>query len=306
MVLEILNDALPFSIPVGMVSFKPQHEYLVAIDSDGCVFDTMDLKHKECFIPAFIREYNLQAVANYARQAAEFVNLYSKNRGCNRFIGLLLQLSLLSERPEVLARGVQVSVPASLALWLRQAKSLGEPSLQAAIQESPDADLERALAWSRSVNASIAEMVHGVPPFPWARKTIDLLSGKADMIVCSATPTATLEAEWAEHGIASKVQKIFGQEAGSKKQILELAKHYAPGKVLMVGDAPGDRQAAEANGAAFFPICPTREDESWALLHNEGVDRFLTGRFSIDFQRTLNSAFDALLPDRPPWATDHD
>ncbi|MEZ6108362.1 MAG: hypothetical protein R3B96_20265 [Pirellulaceae bacterium] len=148
-----------------MGAFKPQHEFLVAIDSDGCVFDTMDLKHKECFIPQFIRHYGLQAVANYARQAAEFVNLYSKNRGCNRFIGLLLQLSLLAERPEVAARGVTVEVPASLALWLRQAKSLGEPALAEALATNPDPALERALAWSRDVNVAVAQMVTGVPPF---------------------------------------------------------------------------------------------------------------------------------------------
>ena len=34
-----------------MFPFEPQHTYLVGIDSDGCAFDTMELKHKECFIP---------------------------------------------------------------------------------------------------------------------------------------------------------------------------------------------------------------------------------------------------------------
>lgn len=285
-----------------MGAFKPQHEFLVAIDSDGCVFDTMDLKHKECFIPQFIRHYGLQAVANYARQAAEFVNLYSKNRGCNRFIGLLLQLSLLAERPEVSARGVTVEVPASLALWLRQAKSLGEPALAEALATNPDPALERALAWSRDVNVAVAQMVTGVPPFPWARRCLESLRGRADMIVCSATPTATLKSEWHEHGLAGHVREIFGQEAGSKRTILEIAKAYEPGKVLMVGDAPGDRQAAEAHGAWFFPICPTREDESWAVLHDEGIERFLAGRYGKDFQNALNTAFDQLLPDRPPWA----
>ncbi|MEZ6108363.1 MAG: hypothetical protein R3B96_20270 [Pirellulaceae bacterium] len=94
----------------------------------------------------------------------------------------------------------------------------------------------------------------------------------------------------------------FGQEAGSKRTILEIAKAYELGKVLMVGDAPGDRQAAEAHGAWFFPICPTREDESWVVLHDEGIERFLAGRYGKDFQNALNTAFDQLLPDRLPWA----
>ena len=72
-----------------MHEITPQHDFLVGIDSDGCAFDTMELKHKECFIPNTINYYNLQAVSKYAREAAEFVNLYSKSRGVNRFPALL-------------------------------------------------------------------------------------------------------------------------------------------------------------------------------------------------------------------------
>ena len=37
-----------------MTDLPPQHEFFVAIDSDGCVFDTMEVKWKECFIPQTI------------------------------------------------------------------------------------------------------------------------------------------------------------------------------------------------------------------------------------------------------------
>jgi hypothetical protein len=59
---------------------QPKHKYFIGIDSDGCAFDTMEIKHKECFIPNIIKHWNLQAVSKYAREAAEFVNLYSKWR----------------------------------------------------------------------------------------------------------------------------------------------------------------------------------------------------------------------------------
>ncbi|HIQ21582.1 MAG TPA: HAD family hydrolase, partial [Planctomycetes bacterium] len=29
-----------------MIDLTPKHDYLVGIDSDGCAFDTMELKHK--------------------------------------------------------------------------------------------------------------------------------------------------------------------------------------------------------------------------------------------------------------------
>ena len=91
-----------------MFSITPKHDFLVGIDSDGCVFDTMEVKHKECFIPNIINHYGLQGVSKYAREAAEFVNLYSKSRGANRFPALVEQLEWLRRRPEVKARGVKV------------------------------------------------------------------------------------------------------------------------------------------------------------------------------------------------------
>src|SRR6516164_6964713 len=85
-------------------AFPQRNEYFVGIDSDGCAFDSMEVKHKECFIPNIIRFFRLAAVSKYAREAAEFINLYSQWRGINRFPGLTLSLDLLAERPEVKRR----------------------------------------------------------------------------------------------------------------------------------------------------------------------------------------------------------
>ena len=63
----------------------PENEFFVGIDSDGCVFDSMEIKHKECFIPQTVKHWGLQAVSRFAREAAEFVNLYSRYRGINRW-----------------------------------------------------------------------------------------------------------------------------------------------------------------------------------------------------------------------------
>ncbi len=86
----------------------PRKDFFIGIDSDGCAFDTMEIKQKECFCPNFIKHYGLQAVSKYARETWEFVNLYSKDRGCNRFIAVIRALDLLRERPETKTRGVKV------------------------------------------------------------------------------------------------------------------------------------------------------------------------------------------------------
>ncbi len=284
-----------------MTNWNRQHEFLVAIDSDGCAFDTMELKHKECFIPNTIRYYGLQAVSKYAREAAEFVNLYSKSRGVNRFPALTETLQWLTRRPEVIARGVEIRIPQALVDWIARESKLGNPALQAAVESTGDPDLKLALQWSEAVNHTVKEMVHGVPPFPGVRESLEQLSGKADMIVCSATPNEALQSEWREHHIDQFVAAICGQESGTKKETLTAAGDYPSGQTLMVGDAPGDYQAAQANDCLFFPICPGSEEASWQRFVEEGIDRFLAGSFAGSYQQELLEQFEQTLPEHPPW-----
>ncbi len=287
-----------------MFDLTPKHEFLVGIDSDGCAFDTMELKHKECFIPNIINHWELQGVSKYAREAAEFVNLYSKSRGVNRFPALVEALEWLRRRPEVKARGVKIEIPESLRAWIREETKLGNPALEAKVAADGDADLKKTLAWSKAVNASVAGMVRGVPPFPFVRESLQKLQGKADALVVSATPQEALVREWEEHDLTQYVVAICGQEIGTKKESLAVAAKYGVGKALMIGDAPGDYKAAQANHTLFFPINPGNEEASWKRFYEEGIERFLSGTFDLAYQQALLDEFDSYLPERPPWPVD--
>ena len=284
--------------------YKPEQKFFVGIDSDGCVFDSMELKHKECFIPAFINHYDLQGVSKYARETSEFVNLYSQSRGCNRFLGLVEQLDWLRRRPEVQERGVKVPTLTGLINWVEQETKLGNPTLAKIVEATGDPDLTDALKWSREVNEAIEAMVRGVPPFPLVKKCLERFAEYADMLVVSATPNATLEAEWEEHGMRKFVRAICGQESGNKKETLVVAKQYEENKSLMLGDAPGDYKAAVANNCLFFPINPGNEEASWQQLDAEGIDHFLNGTFAGEYQQQLLDEFNKYLPAKPPWPVD--
>jgi phosphoglycolate phosphatase-like HAD superfamily hydrolase len=284
-----------------MFHLDPQHEFLVGIDSDGCAFDTMEVKHKECFIPNIINSYELQGISKYAREAAEFVNLYSKSRGINRFPALVETLEWLQKRPEVRARGVKITIPEGLVAWIKAETKLGNPALNAAVEASRDPHLKQALEWSIAVNEAVARIVRGVPPFPYLRESLEKLALKADLIVISATPNEALTREWKEHDLARYVRAICGQEIGTKKESLAVARKYPPNHAMMVGDAPGDYSAAVANKALFFPINPGAEEESWKRFHDEGIDHFLAGTFAGEYQQQLLDEFDRFLPERPPW-----
>ncbi len=285
--------------------FQPRHNFLVGIDSDGCAFDTMEIKHKECFIPNIIQYWDLQPVSKYARQAAEFVNLYSTWRGTNRWPALVMVFDLLRERDEVQRRGVTIPRAESLRAFIAQEKHPHSDSgLKGYMAEHPgDPELERALAWTTAVNSAVAEMVHGVPPFPYVRESLQAMQDRADMIVVSATPTAALDKEWHEHDIAQFVAVIAGQEMGKKAQHLSLASggRYDPSHILMIGDAPGDMKAARANNALFYPIMPGEEEQSWRRFHEEAMDRFFAGTFAGEYEAALIAEFEAHLPSTPPW-----
>ena len=287
------------------LNYKPQHEFLIGIDSDGCAFDTMELKHKECFVPNTIKYWNLQGVSKYAREVFEFVNLYSKSRGINRFPALIETLQRLACRPEVKQRGVKVEIPQSLIDWVARETKLGNPALKEAIERSPDSGLKQTLEWSLAINKSVDFIVDkGVPPFPFVRETLEKMWGKADVLVVSATPQEALVREWEEQGISRYAAAICGQEVGTKKESLEKARligTYSENKMLMIGDAPGDHKAAAANKALFFPINPGAEEQSWQRLYSEGLDRFFAGTFAGSYQQELLDEFDRYLPSEPPW-----
>jgi phosphoglycolate phosphatase-like HAD superfamily hydrolase len=284
-------------------SFRKTKAFFIGIDSDGCAFDTMEVKHKECFIPNIIKFFDLAAISKYAREVAEFINLYSFWRGVNRFPGLVLTFDLLAQRPEVARRGFRLPPVPGLRAWIASESTLANSSLQAAIDATDDPDLVATLQWSEAVNQSIAEIARNVPPFPLVRESLIAMDDRADVMVCSATPVAAVCREWKEHGISQHVALIAGQEMGSKADQIALsaAHQYDAYKMLMVGDALGDLRAAEANGALFYPIDPGHEDESWARFHDEALPRFFDGTYAGSFMDAQIKRFRALLPDAPPW-----
>jgi phosphoglycolate phosphatase-like HAD superfamily hydrolase len=287
-----------------LAEMQHQYDFFVGIDSDGCAFDTMEVKHKECFIPNTIKHWDLQPVSKYAREAAEFVNLYSKWRGINRWPALVMVFDLLSDRSEVQARNVvPPEAPHLRAFIADDAFPKSNDGLIAYMAEHPDPELERAWTWTTAVNGTITDMVYGVPPFPYLRESLEFLAGKADMIVVSATPVEALSREWEEHDIAKYVRVIAGQEMGKKALHLQLAAQgkYPSDHILMIGDAPGDMNAARANGALFYPINPGYEEASWQRFNEEAVHKFLAGEYKGDYEARVIAEFERLLPEVPPW-----
>ena len=284
-------------------NLKKTCDTFVGIDSDGCVFDTMGVKQREHFHPQIIKHWNLQKIEKQLRAAAEFVNLYSKWRGKNRFPDLLKVFELLHDWDEVKASGVKLPETAALRAYCNSGLPLGNPSLKAEVARTNDPELKLVMAWSLDVNKDIDQNMRPVPPFVWAKKSLEKMKGRSDMIVVSQTPEEALIKEWRHHKIEHFVPIIAGQELGTKSEHLKLASDgkYPSNRVLMIGDAPGDFTAAKDNHALFYPIVPGKEDASWKLFCEEAYDLFLKGSYGGAYADKLIKEFNDSLPEVPPW-----
>ena len=289
--------------------FKPKKKFFVGIDSDGCAFDSMGIKQRECFCPWMIGHFGLQPVAQAARECKDFADLFSNTRGANRHKTIKRILAeLLPSHPMVKERNFKVPQFPHYFAWVDGPQSvLSDDGLKQAIGKASDPaakqELELVLAWSQRVNWAIKEIVKQMPPFPYVRESLEKIGPLADVIVVSATPGEALAREWEEHDIAKYVNVIAGQEMGTKAQHLEYAAkgRYQENHILMIGDALGDLKAARANNALFYPVNPGSEVKSWRRFHDEAFDRFIKGGYAGKYEEKLIAEFEKCLPETPPW-----
>jgi hypothetical protein len=283
--------------------FSPNHEFFIGIDSDGCVFDSMEVKQKEFFIPNALKYFNLFPVSKILRETWEFVNLYSVHRGGNRFISMLKVFELLALREEIIASGYACPDMTPLREWVAKETKLGNASLRKHYADTKDKRLDPVLKWSETVNSEIGEWLHDIPPFLHARTAIEKISAFADIMVISQTPLEAIEHEWLENDLKKYAKMIAAQEHGTKSEHLAITakSKYNDNRILMIGDAKGDLDAAKNNNVLFYPIIPGEEDYSWKRFIEEGLDRFVNGKFAGAYEDLLIKKFRDSLPETPPW-----
>jgi phosphoglycolate phosphatase-like HAD superfamily hydrolase len=273
-------------------SFERKHDYLVCVDSDGCVMDTMNCKHFHCFGPCMVTEWGLEEWKDEILDRWNVINLFSMTRGINRFKGLAMALGEIDQKYKPIT-GVK-----ALQHWADTAPALSNDGAAKAAAEATDPDaklvLEKALSWSKAVNRSIVALPEALKvPFAGAKEGLAAAHTFADVAVVSSANRDAVDEEWTQHGLLEHVDIVLAQDVGSKAHCIAkmLEYGYAPEQVLMVGDAPGDYDAAVKNGVRYYPILVNREKESWDRLCSEGLGKLLDGSFAGEYQEALRREF---------------
>ncbi len=285
-----------------LINFLPKFDTFVGIDSDGCVFDTMEIKQKDFFHPHIIKHWQLEAIEPQVRAAAEFVYLYSTYRGLNRFLGLCKTFELLLDWPEA-RDNATLPDPSELRVYCDSGLPLSNTTIQSEAKRTGSRILEEAHVWSVELNEDIDHNMPDPPPFPGVEKALQRIQQNSDAIVISQTQAIALLKDWYRDDLAKYVSVIAGPELGSKIDHFTMAAlhRYPANAILMVGDAPGDMATAQSIGCNFYPINPGHEVESWERFMDEAYPSFLSGGFSEEYQKQIIKEFKALLPGTPPW-----
>ncbi len=261
--------------------FKKKHDFLVCVDSDGCVMDTMNCKHFHCFGPCMVKEWGLENWQDEILDRWNVINLFSMTRGINRFKGLAMALK------EIDGKYTEIKGVDALVSWTETAPALSNDGVSKAINTAKTEDerliFQKALAWSKAVNIAIVNLDESLKvPFESALEGLAEAHKFADIaIVSSANRDAVVE-EWQKFGLLKHTDICLAQDVGSKAACIEkmLEFGYDKSKVLMVGDALGDSDAAKKNGVYYYPILVNHEKQSWEELISQGYEKLINGDFT--------------------------
>ncbi len=273
------------------MSFRKTKDYVLCVDSDGTVMDTMNGKHTRCFAPLAADMWHIENEERFFTIWNE-INLFSKTRGVNRFKGLVYALH------EVKKYELQLEDFSYIVNWVETAASLSNSTLAEAVKNESEhsaayRQLSKALLWSNSANECIHAFEQHCESFVGVSDALAEAVKNAHIVVVSSANTQALEFEWKQHDLFQFTDMIYGQEAGSKvfciQQILSYG--FDPSKVLMIGDAYGDMKAAEAAGVLFFPVLFGKEPQSWIEFQHNALPKLLNGDYEKDYHQAMKNAF---------------
>ena len=270
-----------------MLDFSKSKDFVLCIDSDGTIMDTMTIKHEKCFGPIFLKVFKIRRNRKEILSYWNDVNLYKKTRGINRFEGLVKGLEF------AFSKGYKIDGFECFKNWVETTPQFSETLLEEEIKKYPlNECLNLALIWSKEVNKAIKKLPL-TQPFDGVVTTLKYAKKYVDLVGVSSANKAAVIEEWNRINILDDFKAVGCQDAGSKTDIIAqtLDKGYEKNNVLMVGDALGDYKASKNNGVLFFPIIPKEEEKSRKRLKEEGLIKFINNEFCGAYQDSLIDEF---------------
>ena len=180
----------------ALTDFTKKREFLICMDSDGCVMDTVRIKHSTVMCPELIRVFALDDHADFITAAWDEINLHTITRGISRFESVRLVFDRLKNR------GIEIPGSEDIAAWVDTATELSTASLQRELQKTGSLALRKLQEWNNACNRRIQALEPTFEPFPGVEESLRQLHAVADVAVVSAANESAIASEWKRYGLA--------------------------------------------------------------------------------------------------------
>ncbi len=275
----------------------------LVVDSAGTALDCMADRHSLAFFPAFADAFFRGADRAALEEVWSFVALRSRVRSAGRFRLLDAAMRLAPRHPGIGTRHRREdAVAAALGQWLASCSRATVSALESAMRDRSSSEaLVSAAIWSLDVDSRLAALP---PPraFAGVGEALGSIAGRAMVFVAGEGRAADIERDWRGAGLLGSSMGLgelafVGEDGGGLEEIAQAAGSCGGGPVLVIGDSPADLEAAKAAGAAFYPVRPGSERESWLRLCGQVLPSFLRGeRIESDSARFVSQ-----FPSSPLW-----
>jgi len=275
----------------------------LVLDSSGTVLDSMSARHSLAYFPAFAQSFFRGADPSALEEVWSFVALSSRSRSERRFRLLATAMRLAPRHPGIDSRYPrEEEIAAALDQWIASSTKVSVSALEEAMRDRSSSEaLVAAAIWSLDVDSRLSV----IPPpkaFSGVGEALRSLEGRARIVVAGEGQAAELERDWRRAGLLGSSmglgEMVFvGEDGGGLEEIALAAGSGDGSAVLVVGDSPADFEAARQTGAAFYPVRPGGESESWRLLSSDVFPAFLRGERIASEGARFMSAFSS----SPSW-----
>lgn len=265
--------------------------YLVCVDFDGSVMDTMDVKHIHCLGPAFMEVWGMEDRQEEVLSYWNRINLYSDTRGMNRFRAFVMALR---------EKGYAWDMDgfAELEQWTKKTDLWTAASLKAFMDPLDSECCRKAYQWSELADQRFATLLETQGRvFYGVAGVLKSLHQVADVAVISSEKREVADSLWTGRKLMEHVDMRLSAEDGTREHCLKmlLERGYETEDVLVVGSTQEDCLISGEMKTAFYPILAGQEVSSWRELKQTVMEKWVGGRYKADRQEEYRNRFFANL-----------